>query len=106
MTRGEGVLLALLATMMCGEASAEEAAAPPPGTTAPSESTPPPAVTKPAAISQPDAAKSPTKPHYPRVGGHVGVAFPIVSVDNDGTAVVGRDFVQLGVTPGITVKIT
>jgi hypothetical protein len=44
-------------------------------------------------------------PSWPRVGGHFGLALPIAAFDNDGSTVIGRDFVQVGVTPGITVKL-
>lgn len=42
---------------------------------------------------------------WPRIGGHVGLAIPIFSVDNDGTTVIGRDFTQVGLSPGIAVKL-
>jgi len=40
------------------------------------------------------------------VGGHFGLALPFVTVSSDGTTVIGRDFGQVGITPGITVKLT
>ena len=43
---------------------------------------------------------------FPRVGGHFGVALPVAAFDNDGTSAIGRDFVQVGVTPGITLKLS
>jgi hypothetical protein len=55
--------------------------------------------------SPPARAAAPESPKWPRVGGHFGLALPIVAFDNDGTTAIGRDFVQVGVTPGITVKI-
>jgi len=53
----------------------------------------------------PAKAAAPEFPSWPRVGGHFGLALPIVAFDNDGTTVLGRDFAQVGVTPGITIKI-
>lgn len=53
----------------------------------------------------PAKAAAPEFPSWPRVGGHFGLAIPIAAFDNDGTSAIGRDFVQIGVTPGITVKI-
>ena len=44
-------------------------------------------------------------PAFPRVNGHFGLALSIASFDNNGNTVIGRDFVQVGVTPGITVKL-
>ncbi|HEY2744711.1 MAG TPA: hypothetical protein VGL86_08815 [Polyangia bacterium] len=53
----------------------------------------------------PAKAAAPEFPSWPRVGGHFGLALPIVAFDNDGTTVIGRDFAQVGITPGITIKI-
>jgi hypothetical protein len=52
------------------------------------------------------ASATHTATSFLRVGGHVGLALSIASFDNDGNTVIGRDYVQLGVTPGITVKLT
>jgi hypothetical protein len=41
---------------------------------------------------------------YPAVGGHFGMAVPIVTVSGD-TTVIGSDFVTLGLTPGMTVHL-
>ena len=41
---------------------------------------------------------------YPRIGGHVGAAIPIVTLAKQSTAI-GADFVTLGVTPGVTVHL-
>lgn len=41
---------------------------------------------------------------YPRVGGHVGGALPIVTLAKNSTAI-GADFVTLGLTPGITIHL-
>jgi hypothetical protein len=46
------------------------------------------------------------QPSAPRVGGHFGLALSIASFDNTGNFVIGRDYVQIGVTPGIIVKLT
>src|SRR4051794_31909238 len=54
----------------------------------------------------PAKAAAPAFPETPRVGGHFGLALPIVAFDNDGTSAIGRDFAQIGVTPGLTVKLT
>src|SRR6476659_8372597 len=43
---------------------------------------------------------------WPRVGGHFGLALAILTVDNDATTVIGRDFVQIGITPGLTLKLS
>lgn len=41
---------------------------------------------------------------YPRVGGHVGMAVPVLTLAKNST-VVGADFVTVGLTPGITVHL-
>jgi len=41
----------------------------------------------------------------PTVGGHLGVAVPIVTIGNPKTTVIGSDFVTLGITPGISVNL-
>src|SRR5947209_8100882 len=56
--------------------------------------------------SPPAKAAAPDFPRWPRVGGHFGIAIPVAAFDNDGTTAIGRDFVQIGVTPGITLKLT
>ena len=53
----------------------------------------------------PAKAAAPEYPTWPRVGGHFGLALSIASFDNDGSHVIGRDFVQIGVTPGIPLKL-
>lgn len=55
--------------------------------------------------AKPDAPKDSEPPAWPRVGGHLGFALPIASFNNDGASVIGRDFVQVGITPGITLKL-
>src|SRR5262245_12117994 len=59
----------------------------------------------PAIVEAPAAANAPPE-HWPRVGGHFGIALPLASFDNDGAAGIGANFVQVGVTPGITVKVS
>lgn len=39
-----------------------------------------------------------------KVGGHLGLALPLLTIGSDLT-VIGDDFVNVGVTPGITVKL-
>ena len=41
---------------------------------------------------------------YPAIGGHLGMALPIVTFSTEITAI-GADFVTLGLTPGITVHL-
>jgi len=41
---------------------------------------------------------------WPRVGGHFGMAVPLFSL-SDPVTVIGRDFVSVGLTPGVTVKL-
>jgi hypothetical protein len=41
----------------------------------------------------------------PRVGGHFGLAVPLITVANK-TTNIGRDFVTMGLAPGVTVRIT
>ena len=45
-------------------------------------------------------------PVWPQLGGHFGLAISIASFDNNGNSVIGRDYVQIGVTPGITLKLS
>lgn len=39
------------------------------------------------------------------VGGHLGVAVPIVTIGNPKTTAIGADFVTIGITPGISVNV-
>lgn len=42
-----------------------------------------------------------------RVGGHLGFALPILTLSKDpDTTLIGRDFINVGVTPGITVHLS
>lgn len=52
----------------------------------------------------PAAEPTPESDSYPRLGGHIGTAIPIVTLSKDPT-VIGADFVKIGVTPGITVHL-
>ncbi|MCY1074794.1 hypothetical protein [Archangium lansingense] len=44
-------------------------------------------------------------PAWPRIGGHLGLAIPIVKFTTDGTTAIGADFLQVGLAPGITLKL-
>jgi hypothetical protein len=67
----------------------------------------PPTADAPAVTPGPPAkAASASFPHWPRVGGHFGLALSLASFDNNGNTAIGRDFVQVGVTPGLTVKVS
>ncbi len=54
-----------------------------------------------AALSSTEARAEGT---YPRVGGHVGMAVPVLTLADHSTFI-GADFVTLGLTPGITVHL-
>ncbi len=56
-----------------------------------------------SAAEAPEAAPAQAS-EFPRVGGHVGLALPLVTIDNPTTAI-GADFFKLGLAPGITVKL-
>ncbi len=53
-----------------------------------------------AAESAPPAPKK----DYPRVGGHVGLAVPLVTIADPVTAI-GADFTKIGLAPGVTVHL-
>jgi hypothetical protein len=42
---------------------------------------------------------------WPRIGGHWGLAVPLVSFSDEDTTAIFADFLQLGIAPGITVKL-
>ncbi|MBN8472375.1 hypothetical protein JYJ95_38220 [Corallococcus exiguus] len=42
---------------------------------------------------------------WPRVGGHWGVALPLVSFTDEGTTGIFADFLTVGIAPGVTVKL-
>jgi hypothetical protein len=44
-------------------------------------------------------------PAGPRLGGHLGFAIPIVKFTTEGTSAIGADFLQLGLAPGVTIKL-
>src|SRR5262245_14634712 len=44
-------------------------------------------------------------PTWPQLGGHWGIALPIAELGTAPAAVIGRDFFQFGLTPGLTVKL-
>lgn len=50
------------------------------------------------------AAAQETAPTSPRLGGHLGFAVPILTIA-DPVTVIGHDFVTVGLTPGVTVKL-
>lgn len=50
------------------------------------------------------AAEARADGSYPRVGGHVGMALPVLTLAKTSTFV-GSDFVTVGLTPGITVHL-
>lgn len=54
-----------------------------------------------AALSSSDAH---AEGSFPRVGGHVGMAIPVLTLSENSTFI-GADFVTLGLTPGITVHL-
>jgi hypothetical protein len=53
--------------------------------------------------SMESSADSP--PSWPRLGGHVGLAVPIVRIATGGTTAIGADFIRIGIAPGITLKL-
>jgi hypothetical protein len=92
----------LLGAAWIARAEAPQGASPSSGgATAPE---PPPPVRPSPRPETPYRAEAP--PAWPRLGGHLGLALPILSVDNNATAVIGRDFGQLGITPGITINLS
>lgn len=42
---------------------------------------------------------------WPRLGGHVGLAVPIVKIATGGVTAIGADFIQIGIVPGVTIKL-
>jgi hypothetical protein len=59
---------------------------------------------EPAEVSAEAPAKEPAK--LRRLGGHLGLGVPIVTVGTLGTTVIGRDFGVTGITAGINVALT
>src|SRR4051794_34005177 len=56
----------------------------------------------PEALAQPPVARESAV--YPKPGGHVGVAVPVVIVGND-SQVIFSDFFDVGLVPGISVQL-
>ncbi|WP_216618684.1 hypothetical protein, partial [Corallococcus carmarthensis] len=44
-------------------------------------------------------------PSWPRVGGHWGLVVPLVSFTDEGTTGIFADFLNVGIAPGVTVKL-
>ena len=55
-------------------------------------------------LPEPEAPPEPPPPSFPRLGAHVGLVLPLVRAGNPG-GVLGRDFVSLGVAPGLVVEL-
>lgn len=95
-----GIASALAVALTTFDAQAQETTTPP---------TPPPAhvpespTVAPAIPLQPHELP-PTK-QYPAVGGHLGMALPLVTLGNRQNTAIGADFVTIGLTPGITVHL-
>ncbi len=51
-----------------------------------------------------EAAQAATTESYPKPGGHIGLALPLLTV-GDEVQVIGRDYSTIGLAPGITVKL-
>jgi hypothetical protein len=87
------------ALLLCATAAADEdtAASGPVEAAAPA---PPP----PSASAAPPSTNG-SSSTFPRVGGHLGFAVPIVTIA-DPVTVIGEDFVTVGLTPGLTVKLS
>jgi len=65
-----------------------------------------PAHASPATVPGPSITEPPraAPQQYPAVGGHFGFALPIVTLATKST-VIGKDFVNIGLTPGMTVHL-
>lgn len=97
----------LFASLLLSHAArAQELPPAPPAASAPAAQAPPISAGAPFTTSQPRETKEAVAAAaYPRVGGHLGFALPIVSISSP-TTVIGADFVTIGLTPGVTVKLT
>ncbi|PTL76643.1 hypothetical protein [Vitiosangium sp. GDMCC 1.1324] len=51
------------------------------------------------------AAAEESAPAWPRLGGHVGLALPVVKFQTGGVSAIGADFLQVGLAPGVTVML-
>lgn len=104
------LLTALSFTLSLFATSAARAqdAAPPPATTAPTETpTVAPSISNEPGrppldnrvVDTPSARRT-----FPAIGGHLGMALPLATVSSRST-VIGEDFATIGLTPGITVHL-
>jgi hypothetical protein len=57
------------------------------------------------ALLGPSVARAEEPPPTRTVGGHLGFALPILTVASPENSLIGRDFVNVGITPGITVHL-
>lgn len=87
-------LLGLSTMFMAAEAAAQEAPASPapPPTEAPPGKTPAPSPDGPPKV-------------YPAPGAHLGMALPILTIGASETTTIGSDFVNVGLTPGLTLHL-
>ena len=105
--------LALVASFFSNSAQAR-ADEPPPAGPLPSPQAPAPESPGVAPSISPEASRPAfharvidapsTTRQFPAVGGHLGLAMPIVTISTKTTAV-GSDFVTVGLTPGVTVHL-
>lgn len=51
-----------------------------------------------------ETSPPPAPTAYPKVGGHVGLAIPLVTIADPVTAI-GADFTKIGLAPGVTVHL-
>src|SRR5689334_13399000 len=56
-------------------------------------------------LMSPSGALAEDAPVTRTVGGHLGFALPILTIASSDTTVIGADFVNVGITPGITVHL-
>jgi hypothetical protein len=110
--RGVVVPSALAIALATFDAYAQEDTPAPAQPAAPVEA-PPPAPPPAHVPESPTVAPAiPLEPHqvpptkqYPAVGGHLGMALPLVTLGNRRDTAIGADFVTVGLTPGITVHL-
>lgn len=57
-----------------------------------------------SAVAEQSAPSAPAK-EFPRVGGHVGLAIPLVTIADPVTAI-GADYTLIGLAPGVTVHLS
>jgi hypothetical protein len=58
-----------------------------------------------ASSAHAQAITPPPSPAFDPVGGHLGIAIPIVTLASPRTTVIGSDFVTIGLVPGISVNL-